>query len=410
MGVADIYKLGRLARIGIVSDASYPAHTTNTQQVIKNASAFAMAGLDVELVIPMPLKQYFGSSKELVESIYQYYNVPPKLKIRVLRSIPASSLRWEKFSHLFASSLYSWIQKYDLIYTRNETLAIYCLLIGKPFIFEHYRRFGHEFPKGMRRVANLARNRALFGMVLHSELAAQSMEMAGISRDKILVLHNGYDSSDMEPRLSREEARKLLQLPQDRKLAVYAGNMQKGKSIETLIDLAVELPDTTFCLVGGTAEDLERLNAYSREKNANNVMLPGWQPIAEVSKYLYAADALLIPCTAAPLLQHGTTVLPFKIFPYLASGRAILAANTPDICEILSHKENAYLVTPDDAKAAAEGLGELLSNDALRSQIEENALSTSLSLTWERRAGRFKQWLAKMCAVPQTEATEELVK
>ena len=385
--------MGKLPRIAIVSAAGYPAHTTNTQQVIKNASAFARIGLPVELVIPMPWDYYLKSAEQLCEDIYKYYNVTDDLKIRALRLLPATRYRLEKFSHMFASVFYSRLKGYDLVYTRNETLALYCLLVGKPFIFETYRRFGHEFPKAMPWLAKRARKRALFGMVLHSEVAAQSMEQVGIPRDKMLVLHNGYDSSDMEPRLSRANARKLLKLQPYRPLAVYAGNMLIGIGIELLSVLAAVRPETDFCLVGGTAEDLERLGAYTKSKGTDNELLPGWQPISEVSKYLYAADALLIPTTAAPLLQHGRTVLPFKIFPYLASGRAILAASTPDIEEILVHQKNAYLVDPENLQAAAGGLKAILDDASLKEQIETNAMATSRSLTWEQRAARFKKWL-----------------
>lgn len=393
MAVKQLLQKGKLPRIAIVSDAHYPQHTTNTQQVIKNASALVNAGLPVELVIPLTKKYYFKKIDRIQADIYAYYNIPPNLPVKGIRTLPATRFRLEKFSHMIASVIFSWLKDYDLIYTRNETLAVFCLLTGKPFIFETYRRFGHEFPKGMAFLAKRAKNRALFSMVLHSELAAQSMEKAGIDREKLLVLHNGFDIADMEPRLTKMEARMRLGMNETDKIVVYTGNMQEGKGIESLIDLAAEVPEAKFCLVGGTGEDLNRLGNYAVQKNTYNVQFPGWQPISEVSKYLYCADVLIIPCTAAPLMQHGKTVLPFKIFPYLASGRPIIAANTPDITEILHHQENAYLVEPDNPTATAQGLKDLLSDTALLDKLSKNALETSRQLTWEHRAARFKKWL-----------------
>ncbi|MEL6866159.1 MAG: glycosyltransferase, partial [Bacteroidota bacterium] len=371
---------GRFPKIAIVSDERYPKHTTNTQQVIKNASAFTFSGLPIELIIPLPLKGLFQSGYRLDKAIYQYYNIREDLKIKVLPTIPASKLRIEKFTHCFASVFYAWRKKFDLIYTRNETLALFCLLLGRPFIFETYRRFGHEFPKAMRWLAKRAHDRGLFGMVLHSDLAAQSMESVGISRDKMLVLHNGFDVADMRPMLSQAEARRALNVDSNAQIAVYVGNMQEGKGVESLIDLAAEMPDQQFWLVGGTEEDLIRLKAYAHNLKATNVHLPGWQPIGEVSKFLYMADVLLIPCTAAPLLEHGRTVLPFKVFPYLASGRPILAANTPDIKEILHHRENAMLVEPDHLTSSVQALKELFANAELRKYLSRNALETSRQL------------------------------
>ncbi len=383
----------RLPKIAIVSDERYPKHTTNTQQVVKNASAFAQAGIPVELIIPRPLKGLFNPGLPLDKAIYQYYNIPPSLPVRVLTTLPASKFRIVKFTHCIASVIYSWLKNFDLIYTRNETLALYCLLINKPFIFETYRRFGHEFPKAMKWLAKRAKSRALFGMVLHSEMAAQSMESVGIPREKMLVLHNGFDLADMEPRLSRQEARRKLGLDPNAKMAVYVGNMQEGKGVESLIEMASQLPDQQFMLVGGTADDLQRLNAFADERRVRNVHLPGWQPIQQVASYLYTADVLLIPCTAAPLLEHGRTVLPFKVFPYLASGRPILAANTPDIQEVLKHRVNSLLVEPDNLKASTAALKLLFDDDQLRERLAVNALENSRQLTWEHRAERFKAWL-----------------
>ncbi len=381
-------------KIAIVSDERYPKHTTNTQQVIKNATAFAMAGLPVELVIPLPTRGLFKKGYRVDQAIYQYYNVPDILKIKILTTIPSSKLRLEKYSHCFASVRYARKNNFDLIYTRNEVLAVYCMMIGRPFIFETYRRFGHEFPRGMRWLAEKdKKNNALFGMVLHSEVAAQSMEKAGIPREKMLVLHNGYDVSDMEPRLTQEEARKALDLPVKGFYAVYAGNAQPGKHVDGLVDIAAQLPNQTFIIVGGTEEDVKRLQARADVLNTKNVLLVGWKPIAEVSKYLYAANVLLIPPTAAPLLEVGRTVLPFKIFPYLASGRPTLAANTPDVTEILVDDFNSILVKPDDLAESVAALERLAANPDLEARLSANALATSTELTWEHRAQRFKDWL-----------------
>lgn len=388
--------MSQLPKIAIVSDASYPRHTTNTQQVIKNATALAEAGIPVTLVIPRPWESLSKQKATIHQSIYDHYNVPAVLPIKIISAYPSGGkIRLEKVTHMVAASMYAALNKFDLIYTRNETLALYCLLIGKPFIFETYRRFGHEFPKAMTWLAKRAKHRALFGMVLHSEVAAASMAGVGIPRDKMIVLHNGFDMADMEPRLSRADARKQLNIGQDKKVALYAGNMQESKGIESLIDLAALVPEIDIWLVGGTKEDLQRLGDYAKAKNVNNVFMPGWQPISEVSAYLYAADVLLIPAISAPLEKFGKTVLPFKVFPYLASGRAILAGNTPDLQEILNHEETALLAPPDDTPTCVQLLQRIFDEPELKEKLEQNAYQKGQELTWAHRAQRFKKWITE---------------
>jgi len=378
----------------MISSERYPHHDTNTQQVIKNATAMRAVGVPVELLIPVQKKSFWTPSYDTAQAVYTYYNVPPILPIRELRNVvPAGDWRLEKFFHSFGAVLYAFFfRKKAIIYTRNKFAAILCILLGKKFIFETYRRLGDDYPRAMRWFARRAQKDSFVGMVLHSHVSKDSMLRAGLPAEKLLVLHNGFDRADMEPRLSKTEARRKLGLDLAQNYVVYTGNMQKNKCIESLIDIAADTPDIRFLLVGGRAEDLERLQSYAAAKGVKNVSFPGRQPIGVVSEYLYAADALIIPPVSAPLEKFGRTVLPFKIFPYLAAGRAIVAPDLPDMRELLIHRKNALLVEPDNPKQNARALRELFANPDLMNTIAQNARETSKGLTWEARGEKFKTW------------------
>ena len=62
-----------------------------------------------------------------------------------------------------------------------------------------------------------------------------------------------------------------------------------------------------------------------RAESLPNVIVRPWQPFDSVLRYLDAADVLLVPPSAAPL-RGGGTVLPLKLFSYLAAGRPPLRA------------------------------------------------------------------------------------
>lgn len=389
-------KQARLPRIAIISSERYPHHDTNTQQIIKNASAFHFAGLPVSLWIPLQYESLSKGKDWLRQAIFRYYNVPPGLDIRILSHVPASNLRLEKFFHsLLAALLAALDSKVELIYTRNRFVALLALLFRKPFVFETYRRLGVEHPVAMRLLSRQAKSRVFTGMVLHSQVAADSMLRAGIPQEKLLVLHNGVDNSDMLPRLGKSAARQALGLDTKLPYVVYTGNMQPNKCIESIIDMAALLPKVRFLLVGGRPEDLERLRAYAQSLKADNVDLVERRPIAEVSSYLYAADVLVIPPVSAPLEKFGKTVLPFKLFPYLAAGKPILAPDQPDMRELLVNGENGMLVPPDDAPGNSVLLESLLNDAALQARLSSMALETSEALTWESRATKFKNWLIR---------------
>ena len=386
-----------LPRVAYISNKIYPHHNTDTQQVIKNASALHAAGLIVELIIPTKLSSFFSFGKSAAGTIYKFYNVDPGLRIRELRGFPVCGLVLEKFFHpILAAIFVSFGKKYDVIYTRDKFSALLALFTGKKFVFETYRRFGDESPKAMGWLAKKATRKNFLGMVLHSKMAAESMLKVGFPKEKLFVLHNGYDNSDMQPVFTKAQARKELGLSVQEKYIVYTGNMQKNKCIESLIDIAASVPGAKFLLVGGRPDDVNRLEEYAAETAVNNVILTGHQPIARVSHYLYAADVLIIPPVSAPLEKYGRTVLPFKTFPYLAAGRPIVAADAPDIRELLVHRHNAILVEADNTVQNAHAINQLLEDEAFQKEIACHASTLAKSLTWEARAKKLNAWLREI--------------
>ncbi len=391
--------INTLPKVAIISDERFPSHHTNTQQVIKNADALTAAGLDVELLIPIQWHGLFEPGYDVAKATYQYYNVPERLKIRKLWNFPAGRFRFEKFTHVIASLVFTAFKKYDVLYTRNEFTAIAAVMLGRKTVFETYRKFGDEYPRLMQWLAKRAGRPNFLGMVLHSQLSYDSMLRAGFPSEKLAVFHNGFDFSDMEPMLTKTAARQILGWETDRRYVVYTGNMQANKGIESIVEMAAMLPTATFVLVGGRPEDLERLQNVASAMGVKNLQFTGHRPIKEVSRYLYAADCLLIP-PASVALEHGRTVLPFKTFLYLAAGRPILAPRQPDMTEILVHEENALLVEPDNLPQAVAMLQRLFDDAAFHLSICENAAASAQKLTWENRAIKIIAWLSKIYNKP----------
>ncbi len=392
--ISDKYNT-QLSRIGYISSERYPHHNTNTQQIIKNVRSLRAAGVDIELILPRQARLYFASNAGLEAAICQYYNVAPGLGIRQVGLLPATRLQLDKYLHpIFAIIYCRFIKRYDIIYTRNIFTAILLALFGVKFMFETYQRLGDTKPRFIKLLTKQAKKGKMLGMVLHSNVAAESMRDAGFPSDKLLVLHNGVDNSDMLPVLTKAEARQKLNLDLDTRYVVYTGNMQKNKCVEVVVDIAVFTPEIQYLLVGAKPDDIVRLTAYCEAKNVKNVRLVERKPVNEVAQYLYAADALIIPPAAAPMQSFGKTVLPFKLFPYLAAGRPIIAPDQADMRELLRSNENGLLVQPDAPKQNAEAICSLFSDEIKMKKLATNAADTSSSLTWEARALKFKEWLA----------------
>ena len=120
--------------------------------------------------------------------------------------------------------------------------------------------------------------------------------------------------------------------------------------------------------------------------------------VAEVAPYLYAADCLVVPPTDEPLARYGRTVLPMKVFAYLAAGRPILAPRLPDLEEVLTDGITAMLVPPGDVRAAAAALEALLADRTRAARLGEAAKAASVQFTWAARAEKIAAFLTRRLA------------
>jgi glycosyltransferase involved in cell wall biosynthesis len=236
------------------------------------------------------------------------------------------------------------------------------------------------------------------GAVLHSQFAANRYAAWGIEETKLSVVWNGYDPKYFAQRPTVVQARTELGLALDRPLVVYTGHINATKGLDMVWALAQRCPNVDFLLVGSEGNGLiERMS-----RRQSNIKTVPWQPFDRTVSYLFAADVLLLPPSRIPLRVIGNTVLPMKLFLYLAAGRPILAPRAPDTSELLhdesEHDGYALLVAPGDAAAAATALQRILADPALAARLSRGALSTSQGLTWDARAAKIEAFLHQRLA------------
>jgi glycosyltransferase involved in cell wall biosynthesis len=196
--------------------------------------------------------------------------------------------------------------------------------------------------------------------------------------------------------LDRAAARSELGLPLHERLIVYTGHVGPDKGMEALIRTAAGLPNARMVIVGAeTPSEYERIETLAREADARNVIIRPRVPVADVSTYLYAADCLIVPPTDEPL-RGGGTVLPMKIFGYLAAGRPILAPRLPDVEEVLTDGKTALLVAPQNFAEAARVLADLFDDEKLQQNLAQHARSAAFEYTWEARARRVFDFLSRV--------------
>jgi glycosyltransferase involved in cell wall biosynthesis len=285
----------------------------------------------------------------------------------------------------------------DLVYTRNLWIAWLALLFGQRVVFDHYRPWPDQIPPLRRWIHSIFCNPQLIANISHSRYTLGKYLQLGISAEKLHCVHNGFDPQRLGAPLTVEEAKRLIGIDSSTKTVVYTGRINHKKGLELAIEAAKRVPDHLFLLVGASGHGtIEALAA-----DTSNVRIVPWQQADALARYIFAADVLLVPPSAKPLAEFGSTVVPLKLYLYLGSGRPIVAGDTPDIREILEDGRNALLCLPDSVDALVAGIQALTGDSSLARRLSEASLADSQEFTWNARACRIASILTeRLAAVP----------
>lgn len=368
-------------RIAYVFDQVLPSSATDTEQVLNTVAALGRHGADVTLVLPRGQ----GAAPPDADALRDYYQVGGPFRVMRLNSYPPGRLRLgEKVGHAARAMADKRLRDFDIVYTRNVPSLLAGVLARHPVVYETYRPWPDQRPLVAPAFRAAMTRPNFLGGVFHSEFARACFERLGVAPERLAVVHNGYDPSRFDPPTPQDEARRDLGLALDGPLVTYTGRVTLAKGLGVVLEMARRNPEVRFLFVGS-----EQIGAFETQAaTLPNVEVRGWARFDELPTYLFASDVLVIPPSVGPLESVGNTVLPMKLFLYLAAGRAILAPESPDTAELLTHAQNAWLVRADDPVAASEAVARLAADRALAERLGQGARETAAALTWDARAVR----------------------
>jgi glycosyltransferase involved in cell wall biosynthesis len=138
--------------------------------------------------------------------------------------------------------------------------------------------------------------------------------------------------------LTREEARKILNLDQDVPTVLWMARMAPVKNPGLALEVAQLLPEVNFLMAGGG--DLFEETKVNAPKN---VLLLGWVNAAEV---IPAADIFL-----STSLNEG---VPYSLIEVQSCGVPIVAVDSGAISELITDGVSGVLTKPDSSELALE--------------------------------------------------------
>lgn len=193
-----------------------------------------------------------------------------------------------------------------------------------------------------------------------------------VKKDIIEVAPNSVDIATMEELVvDRDDIRKKYNLPIDKKIFIYGGNLGKPQGIPFLIEALAANKDRTDChfVVVGDGAKYGDLENWMKENNPKNVSLYKRHPIDEYDKLVCSCDVGLI------CLDYRFTIpnFPSRLLSYLKFKMPVLVA-TDTVCDmgkIASENNFGCWCLSNDVAAFTNAVNSMMQSDL--KQMGQNA-------------------------------------
>jgi glycosyltransferase involved in cell wall biosynthesis len=190
----------------------------------------------------------------------------------------------------------------------------------------------------------------------------------------VFMVYNGIDFSKYKNLSSKNEARRLLQLPKDKKLIFSIGRLEPRKGHDIAIQafslLKNALNDTALVIVGGESsytqgQELNRLKELSKHYNLDeNIFFLGH--INKMSLVYASADVVFA------LSRDGEAFGRIPVEAAIAQ-KPVVATNRGATPELIIHGETGFLVEPSEIMSICNYSIELLTDEKKYKSIAQSA-------------------------------------
>lgn len=198
-----------------------------------------------------------------------------------------------------------------------------------------------------------------------------------IAKDRVEVSPNCVDVMDM--RVSpekREELRKKYNIPTDKKVFVYGGNLGKPQGIPFVVDClrAQKGNKEAFFLIVGSGTHYKLVEQFISEEKPENVMLMESLPKDEYDAMVACCDVGLI------FLDHRFTIpnFPSRLLAYMQAGLPVLACTDPntDIGKVITDGGFGWWCESNSVEAFSKCVEEAMNADYSEKVKNEQAYLT----------------------------------
>lgn len=369
-------KLFYISPRGMRKNRADPVH------IMKTCASISEHGVDVELVTPRYIHRGWRVSKV---DIWDQYGIVPSFRIIELPTIILGGSWIEKTEvfqrFLLISIFYLFIALKTMLIKLRRPIFIYskCYISTLPAIWIKrifrlpwviiFEKADWNPNKWIHKYVCLNVN----GIVaINNYISEQIAKIYHVKPNKLHTMRFYSDiHSILKNKVSKEEARKKLILPERAYIVIYTGKIYPFKQeIIDIIEAAYLNPDKLFILVGARESVINFYLKYLKERGQSNVIIREFQPLTILYLYLQAAD-LLISYYENDFFSSYCRV-PNKLSLYICVQRPVILADLPSLRSIIEDRDSAYFVKPNSPILLSQAIKYLAENRLEANQRAEN--------------------------------------
>jgi len=271
--------------------------------------------------------------------------------------------------------------RYDLLHTHEEA-SFFGIVLAKLFRIRHLYEMHSSLPQQLNNF-EFTRFRPLIRLFERLEFAVVKSSNAVITicpalEDHVKKIHGRARSvmienvpfADYGEATTEDVSRVKAAYPLNgEKIVLYTGTFEPYQGVNLLISSAVQVLrhrlDVVFLLVGG---NLDQVRFYQNWVNglglSSHFYFTGTRAPEEIPGLVRISHVLVSP-------RISGTNTPLKIYPYLQSGKPIVATNISSHTQVLN--PNVAVLVDPNPQAFAQGIISVLENLSLAAQLSAQA-------------------------------------
>ena len=184
------------------------------------------------------------------------------------------------------------------------------------------------------------------------------------------------------------ETRASLGLPENKKLIVMQGAINKDRGAEELLLAMHEIPDSLLLIIGNGDVIPQLKNLVEKEKLTEKVRFIPRQTPERLFQYTVQCD---LGCS----LEKDTNLnyrfcLPNKLFDYIRAGVPALVSNLPEMSRIVAESGVGEILPEHSPHAIAAAINQIFSNQEQYSQYQQNTKAAAERYCWENEMSVLK--------------------